>query len=36
MPASAFEEFIGKVRSVDMDAVRAEIAAEEASQTQQA
>ena len=36
MPAGAFEEFIGKVRSVDMDAVRAEIAAEEAGQTQQA
>jgi thioredoxin len=36
MPAGAFEEFIGKVRSVDMDAVRAEIAAEEDGQTQQA
>lgn len=30
MPAGAFEDFIGKVRAVDMDAVRAEIAAEEA------
>ena len=36
MPAGAFEEFIGKVRAVDMDAVRAEIAAEEAAQSQQA
>jgi thioredoxin len=36
MPAGAFEEFIGKIRAVDMDAVRAEIAADEAGQTQQA
>ena len=36
MPAGAFEEFIGKIRAVDMGAVRAEIAAEEAGQSQQA
>jgi thioredoxin len=36
LPATALEELIGKVRAVDMDEVRAEIAKEQAGEQEQA